>query len=376
MNLPEKIYLWLRDLVSKPGERGLSSAGYWQDLLRRKVLGRLAKAEGGLLEIGCGEGLFLSQLSEFNPQLRLFGVERESAVLSDAQRRLKGNVRLVSSDARQLPFKDASFEWAVGVNLFLCVESREALTGILREAARVLRQGARLIVEFRNKDNIFLRLKYKWARYYDSTTKNHPLSTFHKEDVLKILREAGFNVIKTQEIDFPFKGLPAIFILEAVKKGTGYFSSDVEVRNKSSLSPFLPIIGHPIGWDDLAYGLGHSLDRKAEDLFRQSLAGYLGLRHIYFLNSGLSAFYVILEALKKLSPGRGDFAGLYRPNLILAIRKAGLKPVLCDISLGDFNSDTEDVLRKITSDTLCVLGVHMFGIPWQDITRLKEKSRG
>lgn len=218
MNPLEKVYLWLRDLVSKPSERGMSSAGYWQDKLRRNVLDRLAKAEGRLLEIGCGEGLFLEHLSRLNPQVRLFGIERSALVLSDAQRRLNRNILLVSSDAGRLPFKDASFEWAVGVNLFICVESMEVLAGILREAGRVLRPGAKLIIEFRNKGNIFLRLKYKLARYYDSTTEKHPLSTYYKEDVLRILADAGFSVSKIEEIDFPLKGLAAIFVVEAVKK--------------------------------------------------------------------------------------------------------------------------------------------------------------
>lgn len=215
MNLLEKIYLGFRNLVSKPAERGLSSAGYWQNQLRQNVLERLVKAEGRLLEIGCGEGLFLEQLSRLNPHLRLFGIERESAVLSDAQRRLNKDIRLASSEARRLPFKNASFEWAVGVNLFICVESREVLAAILKETARVLKPGAKLIIEFRNKGNIFLKLKYGLARYYDSTTEKHPLSTHYKEDVLNILGESGFRVSKIQEIDFPLKGLPAIFILEA-----------------------------------------------------------------------------------------------------------------------------------------------------------------
>jgi len=215
MNLLEKIYLWFRDLVSKPSERGLSSAGYWQNQLRRNVLERLDKSEGRLLEIGCGEGLFLEQLSQSSPQLGLFGIERDSQVLSGAQRRLNKNIRLVSSDAGRLPFKAASFEWAVGVNLFICLESKEVLLEILRESARALKPGAKLIIEFRNKGNIFLRLKYKWARYYDFTTGKHPLSTYYKEDVLRILADAGFSVSKIEKICFPFKGLAAIFIIEA-----------------------------------------------------------------------------------------------------------------------------------------------------------------
>lgn len=217
MNLLEKIYLWLRDLVSKPGERGLSSAGYWQNLLRENVLARLDNSRGRLLEIGSGEGLFLEQLSRINPQLGLFGIERDSLVLSDAQRRLNKDIRLVSSEAQRLSLKDASFEWVVGVNLFICIESMEVLAAILKETARVLKPGAKLIIEFRNKGNIFLRLKYGLARYYDSTTKKHPLSTYYKEDVLKILADAGFFVSKIEKIDFPFKGLAAIFVMEAVK---------------------------------------------------------------------------------------------------------------------------------------------------------------
>ncbi|HLD40571.1 MAG TPA: DegT/DnrJ/EryC1/StrS family aminotransferase [Candidatus Omnitrophota bacterium] len=142
-----------------------------------------------------------------------------------------------------------------------------------------------------------------------------------------------------------------------------------------TLTPFLPIIGHPITLGDLAYGIGHSFDHKAKDLFAEALAEFLGLRHIYFLNSGLAAFYIILEALKNKSSRKEVILPAYTaPNLILAIRKAGLKPALCDISLVDFNADLEDVLNRITPDTLCVLGVHMFGIPWQDILSLREKA--
>lgn len=218
MNFLEKIYLGFRNLVSEPSERGLSSAGYWQNLLRQNVLERLAKAEGRLLEIGSGEGLFLEQLSRISPQLGLFGIERDSLVLSDAQRRLNKDIRLASSEAQRLPFKNASFEWAVGVNLFICIESREVLAAILKETARVLKPGAKLIIEFRNKGNIFLKLKYGLARYYDSTTQKHPLSTYYKEDVLRILADAGFSVSKIEEIDFPLKGLAAIFIMEAVNR--------------------------------------------------------------------------------------------------------------------------------------------------------------
>ena len=60
------------------------------------------------------------------------------------------------------------------------------------------------------------------------------------------------------------------------------------------------------------------------------------------------------------------------PILVSPIIELGLKPVLCDISLKDFNIDLKELDRHINSNTLCILGVHMFGIALNGISHLKE----
>ncbi|UCD35853.1 MAG: DegT/DnrJ/EryC1/StrS family aminotransferase [Nitrospiraceae bacterium] len=96
-------------------------------------------------------------------------------------------------------------------------------------------------------------------------------------------------------------------------------------------------------------------------------------RHLYLTNSGISAFYIILQALKKESQKSEVIVPAYTAStLVDAIRKAGLKPVLCDISLDDFNIDTESLPGIITSRTLCVVCVHMFGIPVKNIEKLRH----
>ncbi|MCM8780890.1 MAG: DegT/DnrJ/EryC1/StrS family aminotransferase [Candidatus Omnitrophica bacterium] len=60
-------------------------------------------------------------------------------------------------------------------------------------------------------------------------------------------------------------------------------------------------------------------------------------------------------------------------SLVLAIKKAGFKPILCDISLDDFGLDYNLLERLITDKTLCIVGVHMFGIVSEGMNNLKER---
>lgn len=137
----------------------------------------------------------------------------------------------------------------------------------------------------------------------------------------------------------------------------------------------LPIIGHPLTLRTVGYGALHGFDAECKDLFRQCLAEYSGAPYVFLLNSGIASFYSILEALKKVSSRNEVLLPCYTaPSLVVAIQKAGLKPVLCDISLTDFNADTDDALKRVNPNTLCIVGVHMFGIPWAGIVDLKEKA--
>jgi dTDP-4-amino-4,6-dideoxygalactose transaminase len=58
---------------------------------------------------------------------------------------------------------------------------------------------------------------------------------------------------------------------------------------------------------------------------------------------------------------------------VVAVRKAGLKPVLCDVTLKDFNADSQALLQAISPHTLAVVAVHMFGIPISDIAQWRQR---
>jgi perosamine synthetase len=134
----------------------------------------------------------------------------------------------------------------------------------------------------------------------------------------------------------------------------------------------LPIIGSTSSLMDAAYALAQVPGKKVDARFKASLAVLLDASMAHTLNSGLSSFYQILNVLKTVSPKEEVVLPAYTAgSLVVAIKKAGLKPVLCDISLDDFNTGMGDARLSLTGNTLAVVAVHMFGIPISGIEAFK-----
>src|SRR3989338_133209 len=114
MNYLEKTYLVFHRLFSKPQERGESSAGYWQDKIRSYVIAIATHYKGRIVEVGCGEGLFLSQFLRVNPHADAYGVDTCNLSLRKAKERIAKEglnaVKLMNAHAGALPFKNASFD--------------------------------------------------------------------------------------------------------------------------------------------------------------------------------------------------------------------------------------------------------------------------
>ncbi len=221
MKIFEKIYYFLRDLSSQPQERGERSAGFLQDKIRRAALAICAKSSGRLLEVGCGEGLFLSQLAKLNPKLEISGVDSWPEILARARERFGKDkvtqIRLFEAKAGLLPFEDNYFDAVVFINVLICIGSQEDVKAAIKEMRRVAKPAAKLVIEFRNSRNALLKLKYRFAKFYDATTRDHPLKTYDEDDVVGLLRENGFDVERIQYIGFFIKKLAPVIIIEAQK---------------------------------------------------------------------------------------------------------------------------------------------------------------
>lgn len=217
----KNFYYLVKGWTHRSEEKGLPSAGYWQSKVRDTALRLCGSSRGRLLEIGCGEGLFLSEIASRQPSLEIFGVDRSEKHLDLArrtfQRKKIARGRIVNADANHLPFDDAFFETIVSINFLMCLPSLEAARCVLTEAARVLAPGGRLIVEFRNRRNLLLRLKYGLAKYYDGTLRDNPLTLYDPSAVMRMLGELGLEVTGQIYLDFFIKRYAPIIFFEAKK---------------------------------------------------------------------------------------------------------------------------------------------------------------
>lgn len=117
--------------------------------------------------------------------------------------------------------------------------------------------------------------------------------------------------------------------------------------------------------------------RDAIEDFEIKLRKLIGAKYSFLTNSGVSSFFLVLGSLKKLYPKRFEviLPAYTAPILAVAILKAGLKPILVDITLKDFSFDIELLEKAVSEYTLCIVAVHMFGIPSPNITFLRDRFK-
>ncbi len=110
---------------------------------------------------------------------------------------------------------------------------------------------------------------------------------------------------------------------------------------------------------------------KAVNEFENLFSDYMGVKNAIAVSNGTVALDVALKASRI---GEGDevittpFTFIATANSIL-YQKA--KPVFADVNERTFNIDPEDVINKVTKKTKAIIGVHLFGHPF-DVKAIKD----
>jgi ubiquinone/menaquinone biosynthesis C-methylase UbiE len=109
-------------------------------------------AGGDLLDVPCGFGRHSVPLARAD--YRVVGVDRSESLLAEARRRAGGErwPKLVRADYRELPFGDEAFDAALNLFTSLGYLGDEQDARVLGEIRRVLRPGARLVIETMHRD--------------------------------------------------------------------------------------------------------------------------------------------------------------------------------------------------------------------------------
>ena len=110
---------------------------------------------------------------------------------------------------------------------------------------------------------------------------------------------------------------------------------------------------------------GWYLQGQSVKSFEQEFADYCNCKYCVGVGNGLDALTLILTAYKHLLGWNDGDEVIVSANTyiasILAITRAGLKPVACEPTLDDYLIDVKQVEGLITSRTRAIMPVHLYG---------------
>ena len=114
--------------------------------------------------------------------------------------------------------------------------------------------------------------------------------------------------------------------------------------------------------------------------FENSFAEYCGTKHCIGVANGLEALRLILEGYKELGKLQEGDEVLVASNTyiatILAIKQAGMTPVLVEADLETFNFNIEAIQEAISEKTKAIMPVHLYGqlAPMADISKVAKEN--
>lgn len=161
------------------------------------VLDRLEECPGGkLLDIGCGTGIMLADISEkFGERFSLHGLDLSGESLKIAGEKCGGAAELTKGDSENLPYEEGSFD------ILLCMHSFHHYPHpikSLREMLRVLVPGGVLFLV--ENDHAAFRRARKNIRQILLRYPGGDIRMYSQKSLAALVKMAGFTIEKQENI--------------------------------------------------------------------------------------------------------------------------------------------------------------------------------
>lgn len=177
---------------------------------RKIIEGLELKTGEKILEIGCGNGYYLSLLNRLGMKLKLMGIDSDILALNDAKKFIGNDrVKLKLCDASKLPFESNSFDKIVMSEVIEHVVDEVI---VLKEAKRVLKKGGILTLTTCNIDYPFFWDPLSWVlqhffgthieRGFFAGIWNQHTRLYKKERIEKLVKETGLQITNSEPLTF------------------------------------------------------------------------------------------------------------------------------------------------------------------------------
>jgi tRNA (uracil-5-)-methyltransferase TRM9 len=167
--------------------------------------------KGRLLNVGCAHG---PDFPPFVKGFELYGIDISEKMIEMARKyaeKYEFKVELKQADARNLPYPEAFFDFAIAVASYHHIEGGEERLNALLELKRVLKPGGEAFITVWNKWQTKFWLKSKdtqvpWKNKDEVVYRYYHL--FSYRELEKLARKAGFEVLRSfpeSRYKFPVK---------------------------------------------------------------------------------------------------------------------------------------------------------------------------
>jgi ubiquinone/menaquinone biosynthesis C-methylase UbiE len=154
-----------------------------------------------VLDLGCGDGLITSKLSELTPNGHVIGTDISEQMIAHASKEYSSyqNLEFLQMDASKNIF-DGQFDLITSFNALHWVKDQGAALAGISKAAK---PGANIILLLSHKKSLYhhtldrICSTNRWDKYFSNYV--NPRSFFEKNDYEYMLKEAGLNVTSITE---------------------------------------------------------------------------------------------------------------------------------------------------------------------------------
>lgn len=166
----------------------------------------LKNKEGKILDLGCGSGRNFTKRTGVD----FYGVDFSENMIKLARKNAKEknvDAKLFVSNAKNLPFEDNFFDYAIYIAALHCIESKETRKNSLEELFRVLKPKAKIMITVWSKNH--KKVEKYLKKFPDRNTKIpwkkenveylRYYYIYEKEELENLLKDTGFKIVSSKE---------------------------------------------------------------------------------------------------------------------------------------------------------------------------------